>query len=92
MHFYYNFSKNVCPKHRPFFVKNIYIVITLLKVSKYCDLKKIKHDIGSNFVKRIRAWFSEKDFRFMKKWCNYTVSTLHIWMNSHTFPKTLPFS
>ena len=67
MHFYYIFSQNVCPKHRPFFVKYIYIVITPLKNSKYRDLKKNKHDIGSNFVERIRAWFSAKDFRFMKK-------------------------
>ena len=47
---------------------------------------QIKNDIGSNFVERIKEWFSAKDIRFMEKMVQ--LSTLHIWINS----KTLQFS
>ena len=40
--------------------ESLYIVTTSLKVSKYCDFLKNKHDIGSNFVERTREWFSAK--------------------------------
>ena len=66
MHFYYNLSPNVCPKYRCFSKKILYIVTTPLKVPKCCDffLNKI-NDIGSNFVERIKEWFSAKDIQFM---------------------------
>ena len=52
----------------------------------YLDIFLIKKDdIGPNFVERTREWLSAKDIRFMKK------CTLHIWMNSHIFPKHYNF-
>ena len=48
----------------------------------------IKNDIGSNFVERSRQWFSAKQFQSMK---NMKKGTLHIWMNSHIFPKHYNF-
>ena len=66
MNFYYNLSQNVFPKYKSF-CKNSYICNNTLKFPNIVIFKKIRNDIGSNFVEYIIEWFSSKDIRFMEK-------------------------
>ena len=64
------------------FVKIFIFVRTQLSY-KYCDCFLNKKNMGSNFVERIKEWFSAKDIRFMER--KVQLGTLHIWINSHIF-------
>ena len=66
-----------------FLQKYIYLKQHLKNFPNIVIFSEIKNVIGSNFVERIKEWFSVKDILMMEKMVQ--LSTLHIWINSHIF-------